>query len=42
MSETKRVVVKAGSVIRTDFSSLGDTRGVASAKKQRVEPRIAR
>jgi uncharacterized protein (TIGR03000 family) len=33
VSETKRVIVKAGAVIRTDFGSLGASTGVASAKK---------
>ncbi len=32
ISETRRVIVKAGAVIRADFSSLGNVTGVASAK----------
>jgi uncharacterized protein (TIGR03000 family) len=35
VSETRRVVVRAGAVIRADFSSLGGTAGVASAKSPR-------
>jgi uncharacterized protein (TIGR03000 family) len=34
VSETRRVVVKAGAVIRTDFRALGQPSGVASAKER--------
>jgi uncharacterized protein (TIGR03000 family) len=34
VSETRRVVVTAGKVVRTDFRSLGEATGVASAKKR--------
>jgi uncharacterized protein (TIGR03000 family) len=33
VSETRRVIVRAGATIRADFSSLGAATGVASAKK---------
>jgi uncharacterized protein (TIGR03000 family) len=32
VSETRRILVKCGAVIRTDFSALGTTTGVVSAK----------
>jgi uncharacterized protein (TIGR03000 family) len=34
VSETRRVIVKSGEVIRTDFRSLGEATGVASAKRR--------
>jgi uncharacterized protein (TIGR03000 family) len=34
ISETRRVIVKAGTVIRADFSSLGKATGVASARNR--------
>jgi uncharacterized protein (TIGR03000 family) len=32
VSETRRIIVKAGAVVRTDFRSLGEAKGMASAK----------